>query len=180
MQDSPISKYLSFKKWGDGEQGGWAVRDLPRLYRANVLEPLRVAPSDATLASWDVYIAMVNADVTDNDKWTQTDYPPMQFDRACDDYAITPSTEKLDGLIKIVNASPTHPEADDWIARIHKLLDDYRTHHGGSAIAPVAPGPITIPTKDPNVTISTEQQGDAIIITTHTNTAPVNPAPPAH
>jgi len=180
LQDSIISKYLSFKNWGAEGQGGWAVQDLPRLYRANVLDPLRVTPSDATLAAWDVYIGMMNADVTDNGQWSQTDYPPLQFERAYDDYTIAPSTEKLEGLIKIVNAVPTHAQADDWIARIHKLLDDYRAHHGGSAIASESSGPATATTKDPNVTISTEQQGDATIITTHTNTAPVNPAPPAH
>jgi hypothetical protein len=181
LHDSIISRYLSFKKWGDGEQGGWAVKDLPRLYRTNVLEPLRVTPNDATLASWDVYIGMMNADEPENDRWAQTVYPPLHFDRACDDYTISPSTEKLEGLIKIVSASPTHPQADDWIARIHKLLDDYRAHHGGSAIAAQLPGAAT-PTKDPNVTISTEQQGDATIVTTHTNSVanPAPPAPPAH
>ena len=156
------------------------MQDLPKLYRANVLDPLRTPPTQATLDAWDAYSTMMNADVKDSNEWNQTVYPPLQFERACDDYAIAPSTEKLEGLIKIVNAVPTHAQADDWIARIHKLLDDYRAHHGGSAIASESSGPATATTKDPNVTISTEQQGDATIITTHTNTAPVNPAPPAH
>ena len=119
---------------------------------------------------------MMNADEKDNDRWTQFVYPPLQFDRACDDYAIAPSTEKLEGLINIVKASPTNTQVDDWIARIHKLLDDYRAKHGGSATAQ-ASIPIPTPPKDPNVTVSTEQQGDATIVTTHTNST-ANPAPP--
>lgn len=183
LHDSIISKYLMFKKWGDGEQGGWSVKDLPRLYRTNVLDPLRVTPNADTLASWDVYIAMMNADEADNERWNQTDYPPLQFERACDDYAISPSTEKLEGLINIVKASPTNSQADDWIARIHKLLDDYRAKHGGSAVAAQSAVPTTTSTKDPNVTVTTEQQGDATIIITHTNSTanPAQPpAPPAH
>jgi len=182
LHDSIISRYLAFRRWGDGEQGGWAVKDLPQLYRTNVLDPLRATPTDATLASWDTYIAMLNADEPDNGRWNQSVYPPLQFDRACDDYAIAPSTEKLEALINLVKANPTNPQADDWIARIKTLLADYRAHHGGSANSaqPAATALVTTPTKDPNVTVVTEQQGDATIITTHTNTAPANPAPPAH
>lgn len=178
IHDSVISRYLAFKKWGDGEQGGWAVKDIPRLYRANVLEPLRVTPTASTLAAWDIYIAMMNADEKDAERWNQAVYPPLQFDRACDDYAIYSGTEKLEGLINIVKASPTHPQADEWITRIHKLLDDYRAKHGGANTLQ-ASIPATTPAKDPNVTISTEQQGDATIVTTHTNTT-ANPAPPSH
>jgi hypothetical protein len=177
MRDSVISKYLGFKSWGDKEQGGWAVKDIPKLFRANILEPLRATPSEATLAAWDVYIAMANADEPDGDKWTSTDYPPLQFDRACDDYAISPSTEKLEGILQIIKANPTHPQSEDWLTRAKKLLDDYSTKHGGkpAVVENTAPAP-TVPATNSNVTVTTVQQGDATIITTHTNAAPNAPA----
>jgi hypothetical protein len=182
MRDSIIGRFLAFKGWGDKEQGGWTVQDLPRLYRANVLDPLRASPTTATLAAWDPYIAMVNADEKDNDKWNQLVYPPLQFDRACDDYAVAPDTEKLEGLVNLVKANPTHPQVESWIARLQQLMADYRARHGGKA--PGAPSPATAPAPstpegNPNVTVTTQQQGDMTIITTHTNSAPVN-APPAH
>jgi hypothetical protein len=64
MRDSVISKFLGFNVWADKEQGGWSVQDLPKLYRANVLDPLRATPTADTLAAWDAYIAMANADGT--------------------------------------------------------------------------------------------------------------------
>jgi hypothetical protein len=185
MRDSLISKFLGFNSWADKDQGGWSVRDLPRLFRTNVLEPLRTSPTTATLAAWDAYIAMANADEQDNDKWNQVINPPLQFDRACDDYAVTPSTEKLETLVALIKANPTYPKVDDWITKIGKMMDDYRAHHGGAA--PVAQSPTTnsapsapsAPTDNPNVTVTTEQQGDATIIITHTNSAPIN-APSGH
>jgi hypothetical protein len=180
MRDSLISKFLGFNSWADKDQGGWAVQDLPRLFRANVLEPLRVSPTAATLAAWDAYIAMANVDEKDNDKWNQVDYPPLQFDRACDDYIVAPSPEKLEGLVDLIKANPTYPQVDDWINRVHQLLDDYRTHHGGNA--PVAQNPASAPAPstpatNSNVIVTTQQQGDATIIITHTNSAPANPQP---
>jgi len=182
MRDSIIGKFLGFKAWADKEQGGWSVQDLPRLYRANVLEPLRVSPTTATLAAWDVYIAMLNADEKDNDKWNQVVYPPLEFDRACDDYAISPGIEKLEGLVNLIKANPTYSQVDDWITRVHQMMDDYRAHHGGRATTAQSPATAptpSAPTTNPNVTVTTEQQGDATIITTHTNSAPTAPAPPA-
>ena len=180
MHDSIISKYLGFKSWGDKEQGGWAVAGLPALYRTNVLDPLRKSPTPATLVAWDAYIGMMNADEKDNDRWNQVVYPPLQFDRASDDYAIAPGTEKLEGLVNLIKANPTFPQADDWISRVHKLMDDYRAQHGGVATDtpnPAVPAP-SAPATDPHVTVTTVQQGDMTIITTHTNSAPVNgPAP---
>jgi hypothetical protein len=179
MRDSIIGKFLAFPNWADKEQGGWSVQDLPRLYRANVLEPLRASPTAATLTAWDAYIALANADEPDDVRWNQVDYPPLQFDRACDDYSVTPSTEKLEGLVDLIKANPTAPQADEWITRVHALLDSYRAHHGGGAItqAPLPSPPI--PAVDPNVTVTTVQKGDATIITTHTNSEPVTNAPPA-
>jgi hypothetical protein len=193
MRDSLISKFLGFNAWpeknstagntsgssSDGKApGDWSVQDLPSLFRANVLEPLRASPTAATLAAWDAYIAMMNADEQDNDKWNQVDYPPLQFDRACDDYTVAPSTEKLEGLVNLIKANPTYPQVDDWITRVHQLLDDYRTRQGGNA--PVAQNPATAPTPSTpggtsNVIVTTQQQGDATIIITHTNAAPANP-----
>ena len=202
MRDSVISKFLGFNAWDENNQGGntaqaspasasksdpggWSVRDLPKLYRTNVLDPLRTSPTAATLAAWDAYIAMANADERDTDKWNQVVYPPLQFDRACDDYAIAPNTEKLEELVNLIKANPTCPSADDWISRVGKLLDDYRVRHGGKPLNAQSPTTApTAPTGNPNVTVTTEQQGDATIITTHTNTnsapvAPVPPTPPA-
>jgi hypothetical protein len=180
MRDSIISKFLGFKSWADKEQGGWSVRDLPRLYRANVLEPLRASPTPATLAAWDTYIAMANADEKDNDRWNQVVYPPLQFDRDCDDYAIAPGTEKLEGLVNLIKANPTYPQVEDWIARVHQLMDDYRAHHGGNPTTAQNPASSpSAPATDPNVTVTSSKQGDMTIVT-HTNSAPVTNAPPAH
>jgi hypothetical protein len=176
MKDTEITKFLAFTAWGDKEQGGWSVKDLPKLYRANVLEPLRAKPTDATLAAWDAYIAMANADEKDNDRWNNVVLPPLRFDRAFDDYAVAPSTEKIEGLVNLIKASPTDPHADDWIARVSQLMDAYRASHGAAPAA--AQTPTTTPSpSNPNVTVTTVQQGDATIITTHTNSAPVAPAP---
>lgn len=180
LRDTIITKYLAFTAWGDKEQGAWAVKDIPRLYRANVLDPSRTAPTTTTLANWDVYIAMANADEKDNDKWNQQVYPPLQFDRATDDYALAPSTEKLEGLVNLIKASPTNSHADDWIARVRQLMDTYQASHGGAQAAMQTPAlvtPVPAPTADPNVTVTQQQQGDATIITTHTNAAPT-PVPP--
>jgi hypothetical protein len=195
LRDSPISKFLGFNTWdakasnagdasgssSDSQQPGkWSVQDLPELFRANVLAPLRVSPTAATLAAWDAYIALANADEPDADRWNEVVYPPLQFDRACDDYAIAPDTEKLEGLVDLIKANPTNPHTDDWIARVHQLLLDYSARHGGAV--PVAQNSATAPapsTTDPNVTVTTVQQGDMTIITTHTNAALANP-PPAH
>jgi hypothetical protein len=186
MRDSAIGKFLGFKSWADKEQGGWSVGGLSRLYRASVLDPLRATPTAATLAAWDIYLGMASSDEKDNDKWNQVVYPPLQFDRACDDYAITLSTEKLEVLVNLIKANPTYPQVDDWIARAHQLMDDYRVRHGGKptvaqtpATAP-APSAPSAPTGNPNTTVTTVQQGDATIITTHTNSAPGMNTPPAH
>jgi hypothetical protein len=175
MRESIIGRFLGFKGWADKEQGGWSVRDLPRLYRANVLEPLRASPTTATLAAWDTYITMMNADENDNDRWNHVVYPPLQFDRACDDYAVAPGTEKLEDLVGLIKANPTYPQVDDWIARVHQMLDDYRGRHGGAPAAAQTPATAPSPAGNPNVTVTTVQQGDATIITTRTNSAPVNP-----
>ena len=176
MVDSLISKYLAFNVWGEKEQGKWAVKDLPKLYRTNVLDPLRTPPTDATLAAWDAYISLANADERDDTTWSKVIYPPLQFDRASDDYAISPSTEKLEVLVNLIKANPTDPNADSWIARVGKLMDDYRASHGGSPAIAQNPTPTTpAPPADPNVTVTTQQDGDATIIITHTNSAPVNP-----
>jgi hypothetical protein len=180
MKDTEITKFLAFTAWGDKEQGGWSVKDLPRLFRASVLEPLRAKPTDATLAAWDAYIGMANADEKDNDRWNQVVLPPLRFDRSCDAYAVEPSTEKLEGLVNLIKASPTNPHADEWIARVSQLMDAYRAGHGGTPTNAPSPTstPIAAPSPaNPNVTVTTVQQGDATIITTHTNSAPVAPTP---
>jgi hypothetical protein len=177
MKDTLISKFLAFNAWADKDPGGWSVHDLPRLYRTNVLEPLRATPTTATLAAWDAYIAMANTDENDNNQWNQVDFPPLQFDRASDDYLVTPNTEKLEGLVNLIKANPTNPHADDWIARVSQFMGDYRSRHGG-APAPQSPSTSAAPSAaNPNIVVTTQQQGDATIITTqHTNSAPVSPA----
>ena len=91
MHDSVISSYLGFKAWKDKEQGNWSVRGIPDLFKAKILDPSRATPSQATLDAWDLYIAMKQADQPDSDRWTSTEYPPLQFERACDDYASRPA-----------------------------------------------------------------------------------------
>ncbi len=179
LRESIISRFLAFKGWNDKEQGGWSVQELPRLYRANVLDPLRTSPTEATLAAWDVYIAMKNADEKDNERWNQVVYPGFQFDRGSDDFAVAPSTEKLEGLVNLIKANPTHPQVEDWIARVRQMMQDYRARHGGPAAAAQSPATAPAPAVNPNVSVTTVQQGDMTIITTHTNSAPTN-APPAH
>jgi hypothetical protein len=175
MHDSIISKFLGFNAWADSDQGGWSVKDLPKLYRANVLDPLRATPTTDTLAVWDAYISMANADEKDNDNWNQVVYPPLQFERACDDYTIAPSTEKLEGLVNLIKANPTYPQADDWITRVKQFMDDYAAHHGGQVTTAQnsAPTPATsAPAGNSNTTVTTQQQGDMTIVTTRTNSAP--------
>jgi hypothetical protein len=181
LHDSIIAKFLGFNAWGDKDQGKWAVGGLPDLFRANVLDPSRNSPTAETLAAWDIFIAMRNSDVTDNDQWNQVIYPPLQFDRASDDYTIAPATEKLEGLVNIIKANPTHPKADDWIARVKSFLESYAASHGGARTTS-APAPTPAATNaapaNPNVTVTTQQQGDMTIITTHTNSAPAGPTAP--
>ena len=176
LHDSLISKFLGFKSWKDSDQAGWSVRKIPALFKANILDPSRTTPTQATLNNWDVYIAMEQADEPDPDKWTSTDYPAFQFERAFDDYAITPGTEKLEALVQLIHANPTHPNADDWLTRTKALLDAYRTGHGGAPAAVVQNSAPPAPVTNGNVTTTVVQQGDAQVITTHTNGAPVNPS----
>jgi hypothetical protein len=183
LKDSIISKYLVFGAWADKDQGAWNVHAIPQLYKDNVLTPSRTKPTEATLANWDVFIAMANADERDNDRWNTVVLPPLRFDRACDEYAVSPSTEKLEGLVNLIKASPTNPHADEWITRVSGLMDDYRVKHGGAPLTPSgAAGTTNTATTNTApgtsaVTVTTEQQGDATIITTHasTNAAPVGP-----
>ena len=173
---SLISKFLSaVNLWKDKDQGGWAVKSIPGLFKSNILDPSRATPTPTTLANWDTYIAMMQADEPDSTKWTTSDYPPLQFDRACDDYAVTPGTEKLQVLVELIHANPTDPNAPDWLTRTRALVDAYRAAHGGSPSTIAQGTPLPAPNSDPNVTVT--QQGDAQIITTHnTNAAPQNPA----
>jgi hypothetical protein len=196
MRDSIIGKFLGFKSWDvkdlsvraasgsspdSKEPGEWSVKDMPKFYRTNVLDPLRASPTAATLAAWDVYISMANADETDNDRWNQVVYPALQFERACDDYTIAPGTEKLEGLMNLIKANPTYPQVDDWIVRVKKMLDDYSASHGGKVTATQNPATTPpAPTDNPNVIVTTSTQGDMTIVTTHTNSAPVTNAPPTH
>jgi hypothetical protein len=140
MRDSIISNYLGFQGWGEKEQGHWKIKDLPQLYRANVLDPLRSSPSAETLTAWDAYIGMKSADQPDRDKWNQIDYPPLEFDRTSDDFAIARTTEKLATLVNILKANPTHPQLDDWIARVHQMVQDLRNQKAGKASSASAAG----------------------------------------
>ena len=150
MKKSVISSYLNFNGWGDSDQGGWKVSDLPQLYHDLVLTPLRATPTQATMDAWNTYIAMLQADEPDKEKWAQEE-PAYDFDRDCDDYAMQPNMDKLQALDEIIKANPTSDHLDDWIKRLQALIDSYR--HGGTAtgLAPgatpgtpssAAPGPI--------------------------------------
>jgi hypothetical protein len=131
MRESVVSSYLGFRGWGEGAPGKWAVRDLPALYRDQVLEPLRHPPGPGTMDAWDTYIAMRQADEPDKEKWTQEEEPDLDFDRDADDYAIQPSMDKLAALDAIIKANPSDDHVDDWIKRMQAMIDSYR--RGGTA-----------------------------------------------
>jgi hypothetical protein len=178
MGESLIGRYLGFNGWEGKEQADWAVSDLPKFYRTDVLEPLRKTPTADTLAAWDVYIAMKNADQIEPAQWTQIDYPTLEFDRGTDDYAMKPGMDKLETLIAIVKSVPTHPQLDAMIARLHTLMDDYRNHQtSGAQNSSVATTGDSAPST-PGVTVQTTTEGDMTVITTHTNAPPADPAPP--
>ena len=136
MSESPISTYLGFRDWGKSDQGKWRVADVPDLYRKDILEPLRQTPTAATLAAWDVYIAMKNADQPDPDQWTNVDLPALQFDKDCDDFNSAPSTEKLETLVGIIKANPDHPLEDQWFTRVQAMLKTFQAQKDGGAAAP--------------------------------------------
>jgi hypothetical protein len=94
-----------------------------------------------------------------------------------------PSMEKLQTLLAIIKAVPTHPKLDDMILRLHTFNEDYKLHHGGTSVAATTgdPGATTgdPSSAKPDVTVqeSTDPNG-MVVVTTHTNAAPVAPAPP--
>jgi len=168
VSTSIISDYLSFKGWGDAEQANWSVKQIPDLYRSTVLEPLRVTPSADTLASWDVYIALKSADQPDADQWNQIDLPSLTFEKDCDDYAITHTMDKLQAMLDLIQANPSHPKLGDMIARTKALVADYRSRHA-AATAPLASTPPPAG-GNPSANVTTVTDGDMTIITTHPNT----------
>jgi len=127
VSHSLISRYLSFSQWGDKEQGQWRIKDLPKIYQTEILEQLRTAHNPDELEAWDVYIAMMGADEQyDLDKWTQIDFPYLQFQRGCDDFTLSPSTDKLETLVDIIKANPKHPKAEDMMTQVAQMVQDYR------------------------------------------------------
>jgi hypothetical protein len=140
MKDSPISSYLNFHGWGDKAQGGWTVHQLPALYRQYVLDPLRNPVVADVLPAWDTYISLRGANEGNNqDRWNNEDLPDLQFERTCDDYALSPNTDKLQSLVELIKAHPTHSKVDEWIAKVHDLLQSYKASHPGSSDAASAP-----------------------------------------
>lgn len=136
MKDSPISSYLNFHGWGDKAQGSWTVHQLPALYRQYVLDPLRNPVVADVLPAWDTYINLRGAnEANDQDRWNNEDLPDLQFERTCDDYALSPTTEKLQSLVELIKAHPTHAKIDEWIAKVHDLLQSYKASHPGSSDA---------------------------------------------
>jgi hypothetical protein len=138
MRDSVISNFLGFHGWGDSEQGGWAITDMPRLYRDLVLNPLRNPPGPGTLDAWDTYMAMVQADEPDSDHWTTVVEPPLDFDRTADDFAIEPTMEKLAQLDQIIKANQGSDHLDEWINRTRQMIAVYQN---GAAQHSALPGP---------------------------------------
>jgi hypothetical protein len=126
MRDSVISNYLGFHGWGNSEEGGWTINDMPQLYRQLVLEPLRKPPGPGTLDAWDTYIAMLQADDPDHDHFTNAVEPPLDFDRTADDFAIEPTLDKLTQLDQIIKANQGSDHLDDWIARTRKMIAVYQ------------------------------------------------------
>ena len=172
LKASPISSFLGFRQWKKSDQGTWSVADLPHFYQQQVLEPLRKAPTAETLAAWDVYMAMMNADQPDAKAWTEVDYPALLFDKDCDDFASAPDTDKLQTLIGIMKAHPDHPLQDEWLARMHAMVQGYRRQRSGSSVVPVSVAPETPfrpdATSDAPITATT-------VVPPATNSAPSKP-----
>jgi hypothetical protein len=137
MQDSPIGTYLGFHGWGNKDQGGWSVHDVPKFYHDQILEPLRHPAVAAALPAWDVYIAMRNADEPDADKWNNEEYPDLAFSRASDDFNLAPSTDKLQAIVELLKAHADSPKIDDWISQAHAMAEVLRARKAGVA-APTA------------------------------------------
>jgi hypothetical protein len=135
MADSVVSKYLGFHGWGQKEQGQWSVQDVPKFYRTTVLDPLRAHQDASTLAAWDSYIAMKNADEPDADKWNQVDYPDLEFEKGSDDFAMEPSTEKIEALVTLLKANPTHPHFEDWLGRVKEMIAGLKASKANTAQA---------------------------------------------
>jgi len=132
VRDSDISKYLQFHAWGDKEQGQWKIKDLPSLYRKEILDPLRASLSPDVLAAWDTYIAMKSADQTDRDKWDDIEYPALLFDRDSDDFALGRTQEKLETLADIITKNKTHPQFNDWQKRAKQMIQDLKKQQAGA------------------------------------------------
>jgi hypothetical protein len=181
MKESVIGSYFNFFGWGDKEQAGWSVNDLPRLYRTEVLEPLRATPNADTMAAWDTYISMRNSSEPDSKKWNVVIYPGLMFDRGVDDYTVEPSMEKLQVLVELIKANPACPTVKDMIAKTKDLVGDFRKRHpktdGSPDTTTAVANSSTPPAADPNVKVTTTTQGDVTIITTQTNAAAVTPPP---
>jgi len=180
MKDSVITSYFNFFSWGDKEQAGWTVNDLPKLYRTEVLDPLRATPTAETLTAWDTYISLRNSSEPDAKKWNVVIYPGLMFDRGTDDYAVDPSMEKLQVLVELIKANPACPTVKDMISKTHDLVKDYRKRHPGAATPQTgtATATATTPPADPNVKVTTTTVGDMTIVTTQTNAAPTTQQPP--
>ncbi len=138
MRDSLIGTYLGFHGWGDSEQGGWSIKDLPQLYHDLVLQPLRNPPGPGTLDAWDTYMAMLQADDPDQSHWSQVVEPPLDFDRTADDFAIEPTMDKLQQIDQIIKANPGNDHLDEWIGRARKMIAAYQ---GGASTHSALPGP---------------------------------------
>jgi hypothetical protein len=178
MRESVIGSYFNFFSWGDKDAGSWTVNDLPRLYRAEVLDPLRTTPNADTLAAWDTYISMRNCSEPDAKKWNVIIYPDLMFARGTDDYAVEPTMEKLQVLVELIKANPSCPTVNDMISKTKDLVADYRKRHPRTdTSAPDTTATATSTTADPNVKVTTTTQGDVTIVTTQTNAATTTPPP---
>jgi hypothetical protein len=141
MRDSIIGAYLAFHGWDDKDSGKWALKDIPRFYHDQILEPARNPPTAATLDLWDTYIAIRHADETDEDKWTQEEEPAFQFERGADDFSILPSMDKLSTLMAIIKANPGSSQADSWIAQMEGMIKTLKAGRGVSSSNVAAPAP---------------------------------------
>jgi hypothetical protein len=177
VRDSVISNYYGYKGWGDKEQGGWAVHDIPRLFRTEILDRLRTNPSAATIAAWDTYIAMRKVDAGDPNKWNNVEYPELEFQRGCDNYYAKPGEEKLEVLVDLVKNNPTNPSLDKWITQVKQLIQDYRNLKSSGTTPPPADSSTSGPYVIPDTTSTTSTPAPAPIPDNTTQTPA--PAPPA-
>ncbi|HUB67050.1 MAG TPA: hypothetical protein VL981_06155 [Candidatus Methylacidiphilales bacterium] len=156
VRDSLISAYFHYHAWGEKEQGSWRVQDVPRLYRTQVLDPLRAKPDANTVSAWDAYIAMMSTDELNRERWNNVVYPGLLFQRDCDDFYATPGEEKLTALVELIKNNSGNADAGAWITQVKQMIKDYRTFKSTGVMPPPAFASANASSATPDTSASAE------------------------